>query len=102
MPNDATPIPSISTAAEAATRTALDYVARIGGVAPVLLAFANEPLAWDGLALTAPAGPHGRLQVALDRNTSPVPGLVVMLHLPPLELYSGTILIPAPILAAGG
>ena len=95
------PIPHPPSAAETDTRAALDHVARIGGVAPVLLAFADEPLAWDGLALSAPAGQHGRLQVALDRNTDPAPGLVVMLHLPPLELYSGVILIPAHVFAAG-
>lgn len=95
------PIPHPPPATEIDTRAALDYVARIGGVAPVLLAFADEPLAWDGIALSAPAGSRGRLQVALDRNTDPAPGLVVMLHLPPLELYSGTILIPTHVFAAG-
>lgn len=101
MPNDATTIPHPSSAAESDTRAALDYVARIGGVAPVLLAFADEPLAWDGLALSAPAGSHGRLRVTLNRNTLPAPGLAVTLHLPPLELYSAVILIPASVFAAG-
>lgn len=97
MPDDTTPIPSV-TQAEAQARRALDWAARRSGVARVLLALADAPLTWAGDSLTAPAGPLGRIQVALDHQASPGPGVFVLAHLPPWELHSSTIHVPAHVL----
>lgn len=102
MSNDATPIPHSPVAAEAATRAALDWVKGQGIYASALIAAGEEPLSWEGQGLTAPAGPLGRLWVSFRRT--PREGhleLVLKLLLPPLQLYSGTIAIPAHVFAAG-